>query len=218
MKRQLDLSEHTDGSRYQMNDMVKVGCSDCEGCSSCCRGMGDSIILDPYDIYRLCKGTGKSIEELMSMHLKLTVIDGIVLPVLKMGENDCCTFLDDKGRCSIHDSRTGFCRLFPLGRLYEAGSFSYILQVNECRAENRTKVKVKKWMDTPNLAVYDKYIVDWHYLLMSLEEELSGSEDDEKARHISVSLLTAFFLTPYELLQDFYPQFYERFDRYKREK
>ena len=40
---------------YGSNDMAKVGCHDCNGCSSCCQDMGQSIWLDPYDIYNLTK-------------------------------------------------------------------------------------------------------------------------------------------------------------------
>ena len=55
MKREVDMNEISDGRLYGLNDMVKVGCNDCEGCSACCQGMGDSVKLDPLDIYRLCK-------------------------------------------------------------------------------------------------------------------------------------------------------------------
>ena len=58
MKRNVSLEEISDGRLYDENDMVKVGCSDCKGCSSCCRGMGESIILDPLDIWQLSCGLG----------------------------------------------------------------------------------------------------------------------------------------------------------------
>ena len=32
---------------YDLNDMVKAGCRDCQGCCDCCCGMGQSIVLDP---------------------------------------------------------------------------------------------------------------------------------------------------------------------------
>lgn len=38
---------------YKAGDMVKADCGGCQGCSECCRGMGDSIKLDPLDVYRL---------------------------------------------------------------------------------------------------------------------------------------------------------------------
>ena len=52
MLRDIDLNEISDGRLYTANDMVKADCMGCQGCSSCCQGMGDSIVLDPYDMYR----------------------------------------------------------------------------------------------------------------------------------------------------------------------
>ena len=45
MERNVDIDKISDGKRYGANDMVKVGCDDCRGCSACCHGMGDSIVL-----------------------------------------------------------------------------------------------------------------------------------------------------------------------------
>ena len=57
MEREIDLKEISDGKLYSSSDMVKADCGDCKGCSACCQGMGSSILLDPYDIYRLSTGT-----------------------------------------------------------------------------------------------------------------------------------------------------------------
>ena len=62
MKREISLEEISDGKLYGSGDMVKVGCDDCRGCSACCRGMGSSIVLDPYDVFRLETGLGLSFE------------------------------------------------------------------------------------------------------------------------------------------------------------
>ncbi|MDQ9892155.1 YkgJ family cysteine cluster protein, partial [Acinetobacter baumannii] len=75
------------------------------------------IILDPLDIYRLTFGLQQKFEQLLADKLELNVVDGVILPNLKMaGENEQCSFLNDEGRCSIHSIRPGICRLFPLGR------------------------------------------------------------------------------------------------------
>lgn len=66
MERNWDMAERTDGRLYTKNDMVKVGCNDCQGCSACCHGMGESIVLDPYDIYRMSVGLQVKMEELMA--------------------------------------------------------------------------------------------------------------------------------------------------------
>ena len=33
MKRYVDMNEISDGKRYTGNDMAKLGCNECEGCS-----------------------------------------------------------------------------------------------------------------------------------------------------------------------------------------
>ena len=122
--------------------MVKADCMGCQGCASCCQGMGDSIVLDPYDMYRLCMGLKTTPAALLASSLELGVVDGLILPHLKMnGNTDSCTYLNKNGRCSIHPFRPGFCRLFPLGRYYENHSFSYFLQTHECQNPARQRLK-----------------------------------------------------------------------------
>ena len=83
MKRNVDLSEISDGKLYSINDMAKLGCQDCAGCSACCRGMGNSIVLDPLDIFRISVKTDMPFEGLLQAHIELNVVDGIILPNLK---------------------------------------------------------------------------------------------------------------------------------------
>ena len=58
------LEEISDGKRYGLNDMVRAACNDCAGCSSCCEDMGESILLDPLDIYMLTKNLNCTFENL----------------------------------------------------------------------------------------------------------------------------------------------------------
>lgn len=212
MIRNINMEEVSDGKLYGVNDMVKVGCDDCKGCSACCRGMGSSVVLDPYDVYLLTTGLNCRFEELLVDKLELNVVDGIVLPNLNMSNaTESCAFLNKEGRCSIHAYRPGICRIFPLGRIYENGSFQYFLQVNECKKKERTKVKVKKWIDTKDIAKNEAFIVRWHYFLKDLTEKIPTlSEADLKRMNMYV--LNVFFMTPYDAQRDFYEQFAERME------
>ena len=208
MKRNVTLEEISDGRLYGANDMVKADCHGCKGCSKCCHGMGNSIILDPFDVYRLTKGLQKEVAELIGTALELNVVDGIILPNLKMDDKtDACTFLDENGRCSIHAYRTGICRMFPLGRFYEDNSFKYFLQIHECPKSNKTKVKIKKWLDTPDLKTYEQFICDWHYFLKGLQER--AMENPDLVKDLSMIILKLFYMTAYSE-EDFYKQFYRR--------
>ena len=105
---------------YDLNDMVKAGCRDCQGCCDCCCGMGQSIVLDPYDIWQLETNLKETFAGLLKEKLELHVEEGLILPNLKMqGVKERCGFLNEEGRCGIHAFRPGLCRLFPLGRNYE---------------------------------------------------------------------------------------------------
>lgn len=212
MKRNVELSEISDGRLYTANDMVKADCFDCQGCSACCHGMGNSIVLDPMDIWRLQKGTGLGFVELMEKYIELNVVDGMILPNLKLaGKAEVCAFLNEEGRCSIHEFRPGICRLFPLGRYYEEHGFRYFLQIYECKKENRGKVKVKKWLGIPNLAAYEKYITDWHQFLLDCEDGIQ-TLDEENIRILNLYVLKMFYQTAYEA-EDFYGEFYSRLEQ-----
>ncbi len=217
MKRNVSLEEISDGRLYGLNDMVKADCHGCEGCSKCCQGMGNSIILDPLDGYRLTKGLQKELQELIGTAVELNVVDGVILPNLRMaGEAEACSFLNDEGRCSIHAFRPGICRLFPLGRYYENGSFRYFLQTGECTEKVHTKVKVSKWIDTPDLSKNQAFINTWHYLLNQVEDLVNDSEDDVFHKNLNLFLLKTFYLTAYDKERDFYEQFEERLFRFRQ--
>jgi len=211
MERNIDMREVSDGKLYELEDMVRADCAGCAGCSACCKGMGSSIVLDPLDMHRLVSGTKTDAKTLLATVLELNVVDGVILPNLKMkGSDESCSFLDEEGRCRIHSLRPGICRIFPLGRLYENGSFRYFLQVHECKKESRAKVKVKKWIDTPEAARYDAYISKWHYFLKELCRVIKEGSDEQAAKNASMYVLTIFYLTPFDPDRDFYGQFEAR--------
>lgn len=227
MERNVDINEISDGKRYQINDMVKIGCSDCEGCFKCCENMDGLITLDPYDIHRLITGLNMGSGErelllinanssidfntLINKHISFTVDRGLIIPTLMMSkETGKCTFLRENGRCSIHSIRPGICRLFPMGRLYENGSFTYFLQKDECDYPGKTKVKLKNWLDTKEINKYEKYVCDWHYFLRDIQDYIKSAEEEE-IRQINSVLIRIFYSSPYG--EDFYTDFYERLSR-----
>lgn len=216
MEREIDMNEVSDGRFYGLRDMVKADCGGCKGCSDCCESMGSTIILDPYDIFRLTTGLGVTFEQLLDDKLELNVVDGIILPNMKTsGKGERCGFLNEEGRCSIHALRPGFCRIFPLGRYYENGSFQYFLQVHECRKEPKTKVKVQKWIDTPDVKRNEQFIIDWHYFLKEWTNRLSEAEDSYR-KTVCLYFLKNFYQKPYDGKKDFYEQFYERLKEAKQ--
>ena len=217
MRRIGSLQDISDGKLYDWMDTVEVGCDGCQGKPSCCRGMGHSIVLDPYDVYRITTNIDITFEQLLAHMVELNVVDGIILPNLKMaGSNESCVFLNPEGRCSIHAYRPGICRIFPLGRYYEEHDFKYILQINECPCKKTEKVKVGKWVDTPNLAKNKQFLVDWHYFLNEVEIIIKNTKDDNVVKNINLYLLNQFYGKKYETASDFYAQFQNRLQEARR--
>lgn len=213
MERDIDMNEVSDGRLYTANDLVKADCRGCHGCSACCQGMGASVILDPLDVFWLCNGLKTSFEALMAARVELNIADRLILPNLKMaGTQEACTFLDDHGRCSIHSFRPGMCRLFPLGRFYEEHGFRYFLQVHECPKPDKAKVKVKKWLDIPDLRRYETFICDWHDCLKAQKKKVEA--DPEQIKPVSMEILNRFYVMPYNEEEDFYEQFYKRLESF----
>ena len=199
---------------YGSNDMVKVDCHDCKGCSSCCRDMGQSIWLDPYDVYNLTRGLGKNFEELLTREVELHVEDGLILPNLRMlaeiSETPKCSFLNAEGRCSIHAFRPGFCRLFPMGRNYEGEKLTYFILEDACPAPDKSKIKIDKWLNIPRITEYEKFLVKWHALTKGLRLFYEdNSENEAITKAVNMQFLQIFYLKPYRE-GNFYPQFEER--------
>lgn len=214
MLRDCDINDISDGKRYTLTDMVKVTCDDCKGCSACCTGMGSSIVLDPLDVHRISAHLGKKFEALLESEVELHVVDGVILPNLKMTPS--CVFLNEEGRCNIHAHRPGICRIFPLGRIYEDGDFSYILQVKECAAEKKAKIKVSKWIDTPDLKKNQAFVRDWHYFLCEIHDMFLKKQDEQWIKQTTMQLLQFFYIEPYTTERDFYEQFDERLTHAKK--
>ena len=220
MERNIDMKEVSDGRLYTSNDLVKADCGGCEGCSACCQGMGESIVLDPLDIHRLCCGLHTDFNGLMVDKIELQIVDSVILPNLKMasGNTEACSFLNPEGRCSIHAFRPGICRLFPLGRYYENGDFQYFLQTRECSQKDRSKVQAAKWIDVRNVSENHKFVNGWHSLLLSCEKLIAeNSAEESLAQNVSMYLLQAFYGMPYSGREGFFEEFWHRMKKAKED-
>lgn len=227
MLREETVEELSDGKRYTGNDLVRIGTDDCRGCSECCR-MGPVIVLDPLDVFELNRFLGQSFEELLNETIELKVIDGLIMPILKLipdtgaasgvdgtpgadGEKGkVCPYLGADDRCTIHAFRPGICRLYPLGRSWEGEDFHYILQVNECTHCTGTKVKVKKWLGIPALGAYEDFCRSWHSFLTQARRLLEGTDPAGQLRNqVCIYILQQFYLCDWNV-DDFYEAFARR--------
>ena len=147
-----------------------------------------------------------STKQLVEKEIRLSVLDGLILPHMNMEHG--CGFLNEEGRCSIHPYRPSICRLFPLGRYYENGDFRYFLQTHECTKQNRSKVKVQKWIDIQPIEEHTAFIRKWHNFLTLSRRKVREAKDEKQIRNYMLFLLELFYVTEYES-----EGFFEQFDR-----
>jgi Fe-S-cluster containining protein len=192
------------------NDLARVSTRECEGCGECCRGMGDTIHLDPYDIYLLTKHLHCTVNDLMDTSIGLHVEDGLVIPHLLMTEKSSrCTFLGADGRCRIHAFRPGFCRLFPLGREYRDGTFGYFIVPEACKIPGQVKVRIKNYLGYEDITSYERFTLTWHTFVREMQTLLARAEADYRSQ-AAVYLLRLFYVKPYDTEAPFMPQFEAR--------
>lgn len=202
MIRECSMEDISDGRTYGLNDMVKADTGNCKGCYQCCTGMGSSIVLDPYDVWLLKVRLDKRFQDLLDEGLiELNMVDGLILPNLRMGDRDRCSFLrldlqTDSYRCGIYDFRPGLCRLFPLGRVYDGKGFQYFLQKNAC-GKAGAKVKVKKWIDAEHIEENQRFISDWHYFIREAGDRMKALRDSGRGdvlNEIAMYVLNEFYV------------------------
>ena len=190
----------TDYTRYfSAGDMARIACRDCEGCGECCRGMGDTVVLDPYDAYQLAYGLGKPFAGLIGSEAELHAENGIVLPHLAMkGSPPACSFLGEDGRCRIHAFRPGICRLYPLARKYTGDGVKYFILPDACKGRALSKIRIRSWLGIPDLSDYERFKSDWFRFLSAAEEAALKEENENARKEISLFVLETFYLKPYD--------------------
>ena len=200
---------------YTSRDLARIACAACEGCGVCCRGMGESILLDPYDADRLSKSLKKPFAEMIEHEAALIIDRGMILPHIVMREEtDACSFLGADGRCQIHRDRPGICRLYPLGRTYEDDQVRYFILDGSCKVPGKVKVRISRWLEIPDIDRYERFKLEWHIFTRKIQDRLEYEEDEGEMKRINMFLIKTFYFNPYG--DDFYSEFSERLDKVQR--
>lgn len=199
------LEEISDGRLYDIEDIVKADTCGCDGCSDCCRDVGELVVLSPYDVYEMVNFLGVEFDELLGDKIELRQSNKITLPYLKMqDDNKNCSFLNKEGRCMIHFKRPNICRLFPLGRVYKDDDFKYFLQVGNCPKEDLKGVKISDWLGIENYDENKKFILEWYKLTKALAFRLKFVRDEKEIDEINKILLDGCYRIDIKEDENFY--------------
>lgn len=121
----------------------------CKHCGRCCidRVGPDSIILNPYDIFRIAKHLGESTKDIIKDYTEIILGTDSKLPLAiatsyMEGDTVICRF-QSEGSCTIQDFKPSVCSLYPLGRMIRVDNESnnldieYFVQPTECKGSIR---------------------------------------------------------------------------------
>ena len=103
-------------------DPMQLACGP-DGCPATCCKNGPHIILNPYEISRICAEEGVSYEDFLDV-VESDRVNGF--PLIMLPRDPVCHFWSESG-CSIYDARPLACRLFPLGRVFDSGRSHIVL-------------------------------------------------------------------------------------------
>lgn len=218
MKQQRTLEEISDGKIYDISDKVKADTRGCDGCSACCHGVGDLVMLTPFDIFEIVRAAGQDFEALMEDKMTWREEKKVLLPYLKMQEGtEKCSFLNDKGRCTIHSSRPNICRLFPLGRVYQGNDFKYFLQVNNCKKPQLEEVTVSEWIGISDYENNKAFLLAWHELVKALQFRMKFVYDEEMIKDLNELMHKNFYGELSKITGDFYEAFFMMLPKVKKQ-
>lgn len=202
------LEEISDGKLYDIEDIVKADTCGCDGCNDCCCDVGELVVLTPFDVYEMVIYLGVEFNELVGQNIELRQNNKILLPYLKMNDdNKNCSFLNKEGRCIIHSKRPNICRLFPLGRVYKDDDFKYFLQIGNCPKEDLKDIKVSQWVGIDNYDENKKFILEWYKFIKALTFRLKFVRDEKEIEEINKTLLDNCYRVEIEEGKDFYSAF-----------
>lgn len=125
----------------------KFGCNQCGKC--CTTDIVNSILLNPYDVFKLAKGKGVQCEEILNyVKANVCIGDNSGIPIINLQANKDgeCPFLE-YGKCSVHANKPSSCSLYPLGRITTDKETLYFLQDINCGNHN-IEQKVSDWFNS----------------------------------------------------------------------
>lgn len=199
--------------QYERGELPVLGRKDtfefaCVQCGECCRNRQD-ILLNPFDIFRLCKAKEMAVSEFIKKYgevypgeySKLPLIIIKYRPVYEIGSDRVigtrCPFLGQKDGlyfCRVHKDKPFVCFSYPLGRVHkDEEKPEYILQTEgTCQGSMKAKYEginqvVEDWMfGKEKLDAEEQYSEIFSYFLGNYRKWIDVNQlaQNEKAKPI----------------------------------
>lgn len=191
----------------------------CLRCGDCCRGVSDSIMLEPMDIYRLgrhLRAKGKPIEgteDVLCLYAHPALLDHGFPVFLLNTDADACVFLRD-GKCTVYEARPRVCRLYPIAVAPGTKDFRYFLCTERTHHFSGGTISVNDWLNA-NFAGEDRSFLRADFDgAAELGRLLYSMREDTRQKTLFPFLLFRYY--DYDLDKPFLPQFLSNLESLKQ--
>jgi len=147
-------------------DLLQLTCG-AAGCSSTCCKATAPIVLNSYEIARICKATALPYEDLLDV---LDTDRAKGFPLVMLPRDPVCHFWTATG-CRIYEARPLACRLFPLGRVFENNRSHIVLpEVNRCSGLVQAPAKtIKAYLQEQDTSLFIEMADRWIEFVSHIE-------------------------------------------------
>lgn len=193
----------------------------CNMCGNCCRNRREPIIVTGFDVFRIAKGLGISMIEVLRQYMRPKVGSSSHLPLFLLRErlDGSCKFLRN-GACTIQDFKPIVCAVFPLGRVIDSrdGNIMYIKQpVSErCGGIDGRVWTLKEWIESWGLDRWDRECVAWSKISTMAASGLQKVRPEQLVDGKILLFLTEAMFVDYDTEKDYVSQVERHIEEIKK--
>ena len=190
----------------------------CSKCGDCCRNVGNSIMAESLDLYRLAHFFKMEMSEVITQYTDVAFL-APQFPVFMLKTTppgDACVFLKES-RCSVQDAKPRACRLYPLGVGSDednSGEWIHFIVSKKQHHFTGQQRLAGKWVNK-NLTPEDYAFVNADYAYTGELARLMrniNSRNDEKI----LELILFWKFVSYDISENFMPQYTSNMEQLKK--
>ncbi|MBU2512942.1 YkgJ family cysteine cluster protein [bacterium] len=203
-KSQSDLQQiRTASDRFRLkpiapDEKFSFSCHPGVSCfNDCCKQI--DVLLTPFDVVRIKRKLDIRSDQFLARYSVLQNFKDTDLPLLKlkMGDDESCVFLGEKG-CTIYENRPVVCRNYPTGvatksSTEEAGENSYfIIEEDMCKGHFEKETwTVSEYKKNQGVIELDEQNQPWLEIVARLKSLALKDDQDQK--------MNVFIMTSYDI-------------------
>ncbi len=185
----------------------------CTACGTCCKNVRDSIVLEPFDAYRIIRkyiidGSTEAPDDILWRIADLKELSkGFSVFVLKcVDDSGVCGMLENN-RCSIYSARPRTCRQYPFAAepCEQERRIKWYLCTEQSHHFSGGTVTARHWQRKNMPADEEEYLYAECKTLPELGRLLEKMPDNQLTK--VEQLIVAFRYLAYDFSQPFLPQY-----------